>query len=59
MGETDVSVEVEPEEVAPAPTQAANVAGSSSGLPTWLLIGGVALAVIVVAAIGYAAMRRR
>lgn len=59
MGETDVSVEVEPEEVAPAPTQAANVAGSSSGMPTWLLIGGVALAVIVVAAIGYAAMRRR
>ncbi len=45
FGETEVNAEVEPEEVEPG--EAATSA--SSGLPTWLMIGG---AVVVVAALG-------
>ncbi len=61
FGETEVNAEVEPEEVEPgeaAPT-AEPTAGASSGLPTWLAIGG---AVVVVAALGigvFAFMRRK
>ena len=61
FGETEVNAEVEPEEVEPgeaAPT-AEPTASASSGLPTWLVIGG---AVVVVAALGFgvfAFMRRK
>jgi hypothetical protein len=61
FGETEVNAEVEPEEVEPgeaAPT-AEPAASASSGLPTWLVIGG---AVVVVAALGFgvfAFMRRK
>jgi hypothetical protein len=51
FGETEVDAEVEPEEVEPgeAAPPAEPAASASSGLPTWLVIGG---AVVVVAALG-------
>jgi hypothetical protein len=47
FGETEVNAEVEPEEVEPG--EVVPTASASSGLPTWLVIGG---AVIVAAALG-------
>jgi hypothetical protein len=51
FGEAEVNADVEPEEVAPgeAIPAAESTASASSGLPTWLMIGG---AVVVAAAVG-------